>query len=177
MKKLIEKYSEVNEKKKLDPVDQDELKGSHADRKDKDIDNDGDADKSDEYLHNRRKAVSKAMKKEGDVEMNPTKKKDKSSSEMSTMEDTLPPVYARILENRAMHMKGATAPEGMHDKSKSSKGAMDMLNTPKEIKDNPEADGTDMKKATSAAPSAAKRPGDKNQRDSMETPKDTTKAS
>jgi hypothetical protein len=33
------------------------LKGSHADRDDKDIDNDGDADKSDEYLHNRRKAI------------------------------------------------------------------------------------------------------------------------
>ena len=175
MKKLIERYSEVNEKKKLDPVDKDELKGSHADRKDKDIDNDGDVDKSDEYLHNRRKTVKKAMAKESDVEMNPSKKKDKST-DMSAMEQTLPPVYSRILENRAMHMKGATPPEGMHDKSKSSKGAMDMLNTPKEIKDNPEADGADMKKAVSAAPSAAKRPGDKNQRDSMETPKDTTKA-
>ena len=51
-------------KKKMDPVDKSELKGTHADRKDKDIDNDGDVDNSDEYLHNRRKAVSKAMKKE-----------------------------------------------------------------------------------------------------------------
>lgn len=48
---------------KLDPVDHKELKGSHADRKDKDIDNDGDVDTSDEYLHNRRKAVKKAMAK------------------------------------------------------------------------------------------------------------------
>lgn len=53
----------------LDPVDQKALKGKHSDRKDKDIDNDGDVDSSDEYLHKRRKAVSKAMK-EG-VEDNP----------------------------------------------------------------------------------------------------------
>jgi hypothetical protein len=54
---------------KMDPVDQKALKGKHSDRKDKDIDNDGDVDSSDEYLHKRRKAVSKAMK-EG-VEDNP----------------------------------------------------------------------------------------------------------
>ena len=47
---------------KLDPVDKGELKGKHADRKDKDIDNDGDVDSSDKYLHKRRKAVSKAIK-------------------------------------------------------------------------------------------------------------------
>ena len=47
---------------KLDPVDKSELKGKHADRKDKDIDNDGDVDSSDKYLHKRRKAVSKAIK-------------------------------------------------------------------------------------------------------------------
>ena len=65
--KLIEAYAEVNlnEKKKLDPVDAKALnKDDAADRKDGDIDNDGDVDKSDEYLHNRRKAVKKAMKDE-----------------------------------------------------------------------------------------------------------------
>jgi hypothetical protein len=54
----------LEEKKKLDDVDPKELKGSHAERKDGDIDNDGDEDESDEYLHNRRKAISKAIKKE-----------------------------------------------------------------------------------------------------------------
>ena len=49
-------------KEAMDPVDPKELKGKHKDRKDKDIDNDGDVDKSDEYLHKRRKAVSKAIK-------------------------------------------------------------------------------------------------------------------
>ena len=57
-------WQEVTEKKKLDPVDSKELKGKHADRDDKDIDNDGDTDSSDEYLHKRRKAISKNMKKE-----------------------------------------------------------------------------------------------------------------
>ena len=35
------------------------MKKKFADRKDKDIDNDGDVDSSDKYLHKRRKAVSK----------------------------------------------------------------------------------------------------------------------
>ena len=49
---------------KLDPVNKDAVKKKFDDRKDKDIDNDGDVDSSDEYLHKRRKAVSKAMKEE-----------------------------------------------------------------------------------------------------------------
>ena len=35
--------------------------------------------------------------------------------------------------DRKAHYKGATEPEGMHDISKSSKGAMEMINTPKEV--------------------------------------------
>jgi hypothetical protein len=245
IKKLSEAYAEVNEKKHMDPVDQSALKGSHKDRKDKDIDNDGDVDKSDEYLHNRRKTVKKAMSKEGDIEMNPKKKEDKKAmadtmeafkkgdavtpskgphkgqqhkiihdfgdghynisphnvpaklnkyrmgaakahkSDLKKMttgvvklpheknEDTLPPVYARIMENRERekHMKGATPPEGMHDKSKSSKGAMDMLNTPKEIVDNPESE-----KLKNPSKQSPLRKGDNAQKDSMQAPKDTTKA-
>ena len=78
-RKTIEKYAqlwqEVVEKKNLDPVDPKELKGKHDDRKDKDIDNDGDVDSSDEYLHNRRKTIAKAMKKE-DVELEEVTGKD-----------------------------------------------------------------------------------------------------
>lgn len=49
---------------KMDPVNKKALEKDFDDREDKDIDNDGDEDESDEYLHNRRKAVKKAMKKE-----------------------------------------------------------------------------------------------------------------
>ena len=51
--------------KKLDPVNHSELKGKHSERKDKDIDNDGDVDKSDKYLHMRRKKVSKIIAMKG----------------------------------------------------------------------------------------------------------------
>jgi len=48
----------------LDAVQPKAVKKKFKDRKDKDIDNDGDTDSSDEYLHKRRKAVSKAKKGE-----------------------------------------------------------------------------------------------------------------
>ena len=53
------------EEKKLDAVNHAELKGKHSERKDKDIDNDGDVDKSDKYLHMRRKKVSKIIAMKG----------------------------------------------------------------------------------------------------------------
>ena len=53
----------------LDAVQPKAVKKKFDDRKDKDIDNDGDVDSSDKFLHKKRKAISKAMKKE---EMNPT---------------------------------------------------------------------------------------------------------
>ena len=48
----------------LDAVQPKAVKKKFDDRKDKDIDNDGDVDSSDKFLHKRRKAVSKAMEKE-----------------------------------------------------------------------------------------------------------------
>ncbi len=56
-------------KKKLDPVDKDELDGTHADRDDKDIDNDGDVDSSDKFLHKKRKAITKAVKNDKSADM------------------------------------------------------------------------------------------------------------
>ena len=54
MSDALKKVQQFDEKKKLDPVGQE----------DADVDNDGDSDSSDEYLKKRRKAISKAMKKE-----------------------------------------------------------------------------------------------------------------
>lgn len=69
------------EAKKLDPVDKKALKKDFDDRDDKDIDNDGDVDDSDEYLHNRRKAVSKAVKKEDQKQFIYAAKKAKEAGE------------------------------------------------------------------------------------------------
>ena len=44
----------------LDPVNKDAVKKKFDDRKDKDIDNDGDTDSTEKYLHKRRAAISKA---------------------------------------------------------------------------------------------------------------------
>jgi len=120
----------------MDPVDKKELKGKHKDRKDKDIDNDGDVDSSDKYLHKRRKAVSKAMKKgkdkEGDVEMNPKLDKGSKENSLEQKESTIREKLLAVLENK--QTKGATPPETMDDKLK-GKGAKDMVDQPKEIED------------------------------------------
>jgi|TARA_Y100000114_G_scaffold90199_1_gene83747 hypothetical protein len=52
------KYNVEQELDKVNPV---AVKKKFKDRKDKDIDNDGDVDDSDRYLHKRRKAISKEI--------------------------------------------------------------------------------------------------------------------
>ena len=56
-------YDVKKEEDKLDPVNKVAVKKKFDDRKDKDIDNDGDVDSTDKYLHKRRKAISKAIAK------------------------------------------------------------------------------------------------------------------
>jgi len=66
MKEEFDNGDEVeggDEEPQMDPVNKKALKKKFKDRKDKDIDNDGDVDDSDKYLHMRRKAVSKALDK------------------------------------------------------------------------------------------------------------------
>ena len=55
-------------KTEMDKVNKVALGKKFKDRKDKDIDNDGDVDSSDKYLHKRRKTVSKAIKGEAKKE-------------------------------------------------------------------------------------------------------------
>lgn len=54
LEKLMASFMEVQLEKKLDPVG----------KEDDDVDNDGDADSSDEYLKNRRKKISKEVEKD-----------------------------------------------------------------------------------------------------------------
>ena len=61
---ILNRYYDIDEA--LDPVDTSKVEpeDDFEDREDKDIDNDGDTDDSDEYIHNKRKAITKAVKKE-----------------------------------------------------------------------------------------------------------------
>ena len=86
---IFEKYraaSKKAEEDKMDPVKDSEAKKKFDDRDDKDIDNDGDVDSSDKFLHKRRKAIAKSKKAdepkggEDTAVMNP-KKEDKVSKE------------------------------------------------------------------------------------------------
>lgn len=60
IRKIEELLGEMR-KKQMDPVG----------KADADIDNDGDVDSSDKYLHKRRKAIAKSMKKEGEGKVTP----------------------------------------------------------------------------------------------------------
>ena len=116
-------------KEAMDAVNKKELKGKHKDRKDKDIDNDGDVDSSDKYLHKRRKAISKSMKKGKEVVNTKPELKDNSKeTEMSEKQESRRPIFDRIMEKaggREDHVKGATDPEPMD--SKASKGEKDFV--------------------------------------------------
>lgn len=61
MKSETNKNDKSDDGDGLDAVQPDAVKKKFKDRKDKDIDNDGDVDSTDKYLHKRRKAISKSM--------------------------------------------------------------------------------------------------------------------
>lgn len=176
MSKLMAAYAEVNENQKAAMAKQlakaaaTSKKGKAAvtlskmdpvGKADADIDNDGDVDKSDKYLHNRRKAIGKNMKKEGEVVMNPEKKSGKTTSDTVMPESAQWPVYARILENRDAHYKGATPPmekdDGMSPNAKALKKKMD---DGKEIRNDDEKGHDDAEKAARITKPAAGRNGD-----------------
>ena len=127
-------YHEMEEAKKLDPVNDKENDKPFAKRKDKDIDNDGDVDSSDEYLHKKRAATDDAIDggdKPADNAKDDKKKKPVAgnkggkTAEISKIEsvstkEAFDALWSQIEE--ANQKKGATAPEGMDDKeSKSGK--------------------------------------------------------
>lgn len=142
----------------LDKVDPKAAKKKFKDRKDKDIDNDGDVDSSDEYLHKRRKAVGKAMKKD-----KPAGNSGEKKSEISKIGEAVDELLA-MMETAAKQQKSnATEPEGIMDKEspKSKEFANAHAKSDKKIEDNYE-DGvkktTEAGKATKAK--SGKRPQD-----------------
>jgi len=157
---------------KLDPVDPDELKGKLKDRKDKDIDNDGDVDKTDKYLHKRRKAISKKSSTEDEPEgdngeetaiMNPKMKGNKKGSEMEAKESRIRTALNTVLERGPGH--GHMNNRDSWDEKLKGKGAKDMAADAKA--GNPDIDTTrklslsDAEAAQKAGPRRAKaRPGD-----------------
>ena len=120
--KKIASLLEAMQKKPLDPVGQE----------DKDIDNDGDHDKSDKYLHKRRKAIGKAMRKEDTSSIEEAKKRkckcededeeeDEDEKEMKEeveqIDEKAPPgaKYERMVK----HIKKGYSKGGLTDKEKS----------------------------------------------------------
>ena len=72
---VLNRYYDIDEA--LDAVDTDKVEpeDDFKDREDKDIDNDGDVDDSDEYLHKKRQAISKAVKSTKEsLDKRPTKR-------------------------------------------------------------------------------------------------------
>ena len=125
VKVVTEIMTGKSKKEALDPVDAKALKGSHADRKDKDIDNDGDVDSSDEYLHNRRKAVKKAMKEATKVKEND----DNDDDDMEDDEDEMTSAQKNDMDG-----------DGKNDKKKKKKKDDELSDKPDKIDTKPSMD-------------------------------------
>jgi hypothetical protein len=181
---VTSKQEELEEKKKLDPVNDKENDKKFKDRKDKDIDNDGDVDSSDEYLHKRRAATDDAIdggkkpaknkeeeEDEGGEEEAPKvagKKDDKKKvasnaktaeiSKIGEATEELLDMFEGLLGERK-ETKGATKPEGIMDKeSPKSKEFADKHKV--EVKDEEETHETAVKAGQATKAKSGKRPQD-----------------
>lgn len=155
---------EGNVKEAMDPVDPKAVKKDFKDRKDKDIDNDGDVDDSDEYLHKKRKAISKSTKKNEDepdgekgetATMNPKKEQKESTIRnklMSIWEDAA----------GAKRKKDQNRDEQPTDRNASAKTMKDghPVDTTSKLTDYDELGHDDASKAGRAGPSAKPRTND-----------------
>jgi len=162
-------YHDVEEAKKeaLDPVDNKELDKPFKKRKDKDIDNDGDVDSSDEYLHKRRAATDDAIDARKDDKKDDKKKKKpvgndgEKTAEISKIGESFESMWSAIQEAAKPNpKKDAEEPEKIDDKeSPSSKKFIDLHMKNVDVKDEEETHqtATDAGRATKPA---AKRPGD-----------------
>jgi hypothetical protein len=118
---LIEAFKKLHETKS-DNLFEKAKKLDKVGSEDKDIDNDGDHDKSDKYLHNRRKAIAKAMKEAIDPKIRPPRKDDPHGEGMvdagTKAPDMVPnPSYAT--KSDGVNRAGKTSlPQSLTDKMK-----------------------------------------------------------
>tara|TARA_B100000424_G_scaffold257545_1_gene238565 strand:- start:4478 stop:5086 length:609 start_codon:yes stop_codon:yes gene_type:complete len=91
VEEILQKETNKNDKSDdgdgLDAVQPKAVKKKFADRKDKDIDNDGDVDDSDKFLHKRRKAVAKNMKERWEEAYRQVQEKAKVKEDEHEMDD------------------------------------------------------------------------------------------
>jgi len=157
----------------MDKVQPKALKKKFKNRKDKDIDNDGDVDSSDEYLHNRRKTVSKKVDENDDEEENGNddngKKKMKKKGEKDDVEMN-PKMESRIRQSLRDVLEANNNPnkdkaEKPEDALK-GKGAKDMMEPAKkpEVDDTEEKGHDDASKAGKVTKPAKGRNGSDNVR-------------
>src|SRR6056300_1329144 len=71
----------------LDPVNKDAVKKKFDNRQDKDIDNDGDTDSTDKYLHKRRAAISKNIKEDDMAKFHKMQKDVKSVKKLMDLDE------------------------------------------------------------------------------------------
>ncbi len=167
--KMVEDTEEATEA--MDPVNPKAAKKDFKDRKDKDIDNDGDVDSSDEYLHKKRKAISKSKGKNEDepdgdngetATMNP--KKESKVNKESTIRDRLLSIWEDAAG--AKRTAGATPPENVDGGKDGKSPRKDMRNAhsaEKKGEASKEADDSDA--AEKSTKPAAMRGNDNNMGD------------
>ena len=138
----------------LDKADPKAAKKKFKDRKDKDIDNDGDVDSSDKFLHKRRKAIGKAMDGDDNKKKKIVGNDGEKKAEISKIGEATDELLNMIETAAKQQKSNATKPEEIMDKEspKSKEFANAHKKSDKKIEDNVE----DAKDKTTKAGQATK---------------------
>jgi len=135
---LLDAVKSITEKKKMDPVG----------KADADIDNDGDEDKSDKYLKNRRKAIKKSMKKDDkkpggkkdDIDVEP-EIDDKVQESVELEEASIKITYKNPKDGKTHSMNVFTAQDAARAEKDLKRQGMNILK--KEMGEEKSPDGVD----------------------------------
>ena len=135
---LLDAVKGITEKKKMDPVG----------KADDDIDNDGDVDKSDKYLHNRRKAIKKSMKKDDkkpsgkkdDIDVEP-ELDDKMNESVELDEESIKITYRNPKDGKTHTMNVFTAQDARQAEMDLKRQGMNIIK--KEMGEEKSPDGVD----------------------------------